>query len=140
MKSAPANCQTRTVVVVEDDPENRDVLEMAIGMEGFPVRVACDHDEAVDVLNSADPSLILLDYYGVGENIREFINRARLLHPKVPIVLVTGAKNPAQKARSLGLKEFLAKPFSSQQLHDLLEKHCVEKARKSEAPLAFNMF
>jgi DNA-binding NtrC family response regulator len=141
MKSASTNCQTRTVVVVEDDPENRDVMEMAIGMEGFNVRLASDHAEALEVLASTDPSVVLLDYYGVGENVRDFITHARFLHPRVPIVLVTGAKNPAQKARTLGLKEFLAKPFSSQDLHALLTKHCARHLRRAApSQLAFNLF
>ena len=122
MISAKAN--DHTIVVVEDDQDTGDMLEIALSMDGYSVRVASDRDDAMEIITATEPSVILLDYYGVTSDLKEFISCIRAVKPDVPIVLVTGAREPMEKARDLGLDEFLAKPFDSEKLGALLSHHC----------------
>src|ERR1051326_321572 len=107
---------SRPVVFVEDDPDCREVIELAITLEGYSVRVAKDHQEALDLLYYSTPSIVFVDYYGVASNMKAFVAQIRNLHPYVPVILMTGARNPEEKSRELGLKEHLGKPF---QIDDL---------------------
>jgi CheY-like chemotaxis protein len=136
-------CRTReqTVVVVEDDPEISEAMELAVSIQGYSVRVASNQAEALELIEATEPNVVLLDYYGVSSNLEDFVRSIRLLHPRVPIVLVTGAKEPRSKAKALGLKECLPKPFDSNELFTLLEKHCGRPARASRAKqVEFSLF
>ena len=119
-----------TVLLVEDDPDTAEAMEMAISMEGYPIRVASDQADALDMLPLTKPSVILLDYYGVTSDIKKFVARIREIHPKVPIVLMTGARDAKTKAKELGLKECLPKPFSADALRNILKKHCAAATSK----------
>jgi DNA-binding response OmpR family regulator len=114
----------QTVLLVEDDPDTAEAMEMAISMEGYPIRVASDQADALDMLPLTKPSVILLDYYGVASDIKKFVARIRAIHPKVPIVLMTGARDADSKAKELGLKDCLPKPFGADALRNILKKHC----------------
>jgi DNA-binding response OmpR family regulator len=122
----------QTVVVVEDDPEIGEVIELAVSVQGYTVRVAANQADALELIAATEPAVVLLDYYGVSSNLEDFVRSIRLLHPRVAIVLVTGAKEPRSKAKALGLKECLPKPFCSNELFALLKKHCGRPARAAQ--------
>ena len=142
------SAQKRTVVVVEDDRDTSEMLELAIAMEGYTARSAADPLEALDLISATKPELVLLDYYGVTAELESFVNSIRAIHPTTRIVLMTGAKKPADKASQLGLKEWLAKPFDSNTLQQLLRakrpagRKSARKAQSvpAEQPFAFNLF
>jgi DNA-binding NtrC family response regulator len=137
-----ANRKRGTVVVIEDDEDTSEIIALAVAMEGHSVHVAREHTEAIELITLTDPDMILLDYYGVTSDIQALINAIDAIQPYAPIVLMTGAKQPAEKARELGLREHLAKPFNTEDLRSLLRIHCKSSrsGRPSQRKLAFNIF
>jgi len=119
-----------TVLVVDDDPEICEVLELALTIEGYAVRIAYDEVLALEIASSEPLALIMLDYHGVGANTQKIVERLREIDPSVPIVLMSGINNPARRAKDLGLKHFLAKPFDINALRKVLEAHVGTRRRK----------
>jgi len=122
---------SKPIVFVEDDADCREIIELAVTLEGYSVSLASDHGEALDLLNHTDPSIVFIDYYGVSSDVKRFVGQIRRLHPNVPIVLMTGARNPGEKIRDLGLNEYIEKPFQIDDLIGLLKRHHI---RPSQAP------
>jgi len=109
-----------SIVVVDDDPEIREVLELALGAEGYSVEVAKDRNSATEIILKTNPSVILLDYYMNGINADDFIADLRGRAIATPIILMTGAHDAADKAKELGLRYVLPKPFDLDALLDLV--------------------
>lgn len=104
-------------MIVEDDPDTREMLERFLELEGFEVRTAANGQLALDAL-SADSALsvILLDLMMPVMDGWEF---ARSLDPgaRPPIIVLSADRNVSAKAKEIGALGWLAKPF---ELSDLL--------------------
>jgi len=136
-----AATKSNTVLIVDDDSEICDALQMAVSMEGFDVRVSESQSEALEIVQLAPPALILLDYYGVGNDTKRFVRSVRGYNSTIPIVLMTGAKDPSAKCRELNLKHYLAKPFEIESLQKILRDLAPAPAvKKSSEAVCFSLF
>lgn len=132
---------SKPIIFVEDDADCREIIELAVTLEGYSVSLARDHHEALDLLAETQPGIVFVDYYGVSSNQRLFIDQIRQLHPGVPIVLMTGARNPEEKIRELGIKEYLIKPFQIDDLVSILSRHRVQPAQaRASRRMQFSLF
>jgi DNA-binding NtrC family response regulator len=133
---------SRPVVFIEDDQDSREIIELAVSLEGYTVKLAKDYQEALDLLTHSVPSIVFVDYYGVASDMKGFIAQIRNLHPHVPIVLMTGARFPEEKTRELGLREYLGKPFQMDDLAAILKRHriCPAEAPVSRRIQRFSLF
>ena len=129
-----------TVLIVDDDMEICEALEMAVSMEGYSVRIAPDHQEALETIAVEEPAIIFLDYYGVGDDTRTFVEAVRARGVSAPIVLMTGAKDPREKVRQVGLKSYLAKPFDLDDILKVLRKHRVERVAPPSERVPISLF
>lgn len=86
-----ADNKDRIALVVDDQPENRELLRRALEQEGWQVREAGNGREALDRLAGRTPSLILLDLMMPVMDGFEFVVEMHKLDPSpnVPIVVVT---------------------------------------------------
>jgi DNA-binding response OmpR family regulator len=128
------------VLVIDDDPEIREALEIACHMHGYQVIVAADEFEALDAMEDYSPSLVLVDYYGIADDTRKLIARLKLIDARVPIVLMSGAQDCAEKMRELGLTQHLDKPFTMEGLLKLLAKCRIKNTPSVHDPVAFSLF
>lgn len=81
-----------SILVVEDDPDTRDVLSRTLAKAGYRLQSACDGREALDVIaNSAPPDLILLDLMMPEMDGFEFLENldTRTDGPDVPVIVLT---------------------------------------------------
>jgi CheY-like chemotaxis protein len=105
----------RTVLIVDDQPQVRSVLEEALRGAGASVLTAEDGAGALDVVTSSRPELILLDVYMPNMDGWQFLERLARLggRPEPPVVLQTSAEGHAdvQRARGLGVAAYVSKPF-----------------------------
>jgi PAS domain S-box-containing protein len=122
----------RRVVVLEDDPEGRQILDLLL------------RDEAVDAVffsNASDgfrylrevgaerrPELLISDIAMPGEDGYSLIRRVRELHrergePAMPAVALTAFASPSDRARALaaGFDAHLGKPLDPEQLRNTLQ-------------------
>ena len=126
--SAPAG----NVLIVEDDPDTREMLTMLLSTEGFHAVAAEDGLEALHLLRTVRhraphvPCLVLLDLkmprLGGGE-----FRRAQLGDPtvaSVPVAVMSGASDAEQRAQALGAVASLTKPIDFGVLLEVVRRYC----------------
>lgn len=113
------------MLVVEDDDGLLEALQELLEMEGYTVTLAHDGLEALKILETQFPRVVLLDLRMPrmdGEAFaREAHRRTRLR--SLYIIVMTANLYARQTADEIGADDFLAKPFD---VNDLLEK--IERA------------
>jgi two-component system response regulator MprA len=100
------------ILVVDDDPEIRDVVRWLLEDEGWTVETASDGRDALDRATRARPALIVLD---MGLPIMSGEEVARRLHDVYvdppPIIVVSADGRAGEKAARIGAASYLHKPF-----------------------------
>ncbi len=123
----------KRVLVVDDDEDMQDLLRQALETESYNVTVAQDGLAALEILEQANPDLILLDLMMPRMDgsafAKELHNRG--LVPSVPIIVVSADVNAKQKIETMGADGYITKPFD---LHRLLDEvaHFMEYLSKSD--------
>jgi two-component system, chemotaxis family, chemotaxis protein CheY len=107
------------VLVVDDDFEFRNAIADALGQMDWEVRGAASGGDALAVLRSWRPDVILLDLLLPAMDGWAFRAEADRQHAleNVPIVVTSGAADVRREAEKLQAAAFLAKPF---ELNDLV--------------------
>ena len=107
----------RVVLVVDDDPEIRDLMRWLLEDEGWNVETASDGRDAVDRAARSRPALIVLDMglpILTGEEVALRLH-AIYVHPP-PIIVVSADGRAGEKAARLGAAAYLHKPFDVDEL------------------------
>jgi DNA-binding NtrC family response regulator len=109
-----------SVLVAEDEPEMRNLLERVLADEGYLVRTARDGHETLQLIEDGGFDLILSDIRMPGPDGMEVLHRsmARRLHQPIILMTAFGSISSAVDAMRAGAYHYLTKPFS---LDDLLE-------------------
>jgi PAS domain S-box-containing protein len=121
---APAGAPFRDgpVLLVEDEPEVRKVIRMQLTALGHPVIEACDGVEALSLLEHVDDIAILVSDTvmpgGIGG--RELAERAQILRPGLPVLLITGYASESAATTAAPDVPVLRKPFDQPALADAL--------------------
>lgn len=117
----------RTVVVVEDDPEIRELETFLLGAEGYRVVALPDGDEVAATVKKTDADLVLLDLMLPGRpgNLVLQDLEQDLDTKKVPVIVVSAY--PRQLEATPQVRRVLAKPFDVTDLLDAVA-HELESA------------
>jgi CheY-like chemotaxis protein len=106
-------------MVVDDDADVREMIAIALDVNGWRAVAVADGQEALDRLRvDPPPSLILLDLMMPRLNGVELIQRLRA-DPRlsaIPIVVLSGDRDARRQADALGARGFLAKPVELEAL------------------------
>ncbi len=105
------------VLLVEDDPAIRNVLQMLFELNNFRVVTADTCERAIREAQSHRPDLCLVDLGLPDHDGLQFIRQTRLWSP-VPIIVLTARTLEAQRlaAFEAGADDYVIKPFSNQEL------------------------
>ena len=109
------------VLVVEDDPSVRGLIQAILEGESLEVVLAADGEEGLRLARSVDPAVVLLDVMMPGLGGPEVIRRLRAADGSLPfaVLVVTGASEIADPLRrELGPDAVLEKPFDVVTLAD----------------------
>ena len=115
------------VLIVDDDPLNRMLIEKIIYKSGFQYSTASDGEEALEKAFSEHFDIILLDIMMPGKDgfqVCEEI-RANPATQNIPIIFIT-AKNDeesVQKGYGCGAQDYITKPFDQHKLIKSMRKH-----------------
>ena len=109
-----------TILVVEDDPAVREMIQLALSSGGYAVQEAGNTLDARQTIARQAPDLILLDWMLPGQSGFEF---ARALHrdsshKHIPVIMLTARDQEEDKVAALeaGADDYVAKPFSVSEL------------------------
>ena len=111
---------TNTVLVVEDDPDIRELLRFTLERAGLKVVEAERGEDALTVLDGPQPSVAIIDWMLPGINGVELTQRLRKdpLTSAMPLIMLTARGEEADKLKSFdsGIDDYLTKPFSPKEL------------------------
>ncbi len=113
--------RARTVLVVDDEPEIRATLGLMLEFFGYDVREAPGGEEALQLLGTAPVDAVILDRTMPGLDGDETLARLRRTHPTLPVVLCSGLERSADLAHGEGPTRFLLKPYTLDELADVLQ-------------------
>ncbi len=116
--SNPAGAaEMSSILVVDDDPELRHVIRWALEEDGWAVETAADGQEALEQATQRRPRLVILDMglprldgEGLAAGLRAVYGDA------LPILLITADGHAIDKARRVGARAHLSKPFEIDEL------------------------
>jgi two-component system OmpR family response regulator len=117
--SSPGATQAEArLLVVEDDPNIRELLSASLRFAGFAVDAVTTGAEAVTAGREAKPDLIVLDVMLPDYDGFEVIKRLRETGIRVPVVFLTARDGTEDKVRGLtaGGDDYVTKPFSLEEL------------------------
>ena len=117
-----------TILVAEDDPVNMLLISEVLTKMGFSVIKATDGKQALDLLNSHQPAMILMD---VNMPEMDGLEATRIIRglPRpqgdIPIVALTAGAMKEDKERCLevGMNSVITKPFRMEELEEALRKY-----------------
>ena len=103
-----------SVLVVDDEPSIVQSLSGLLSDEGYKVSTAVDGYEALKVVDSDSPDLVLLDIWMPGMDGIETLKEIKKYHPHTQVIIITGHGNveTAVKATKLGAFDLIEKPLS----------------------------
>jgi two-component system nitrogen regulation response regulator NtrX len=120
------------ILVVDDEPDIRLLVEAILRDEGFEARGAGTSDEAIAAYRARRPALVILDVWLQGSKL-DGIGILDVLHqeePRVPVVMISGhgTIETAVAAIQRGAYDFIEKPFNSDRLL-LVVRRALEAAK-----------
>ena len=124
------------ILIVDDDPDIREVLSIQLGNEGYDVLEAADGIKAIGaVAQNPDVDLVILDVMMPGISGVEACMEIRRIS-SVPILFLTAKLNESDKAEAYGSggDDYLVKPFSKAELmmkvKSLMRRYNVYKGKR----------
>jgi two-component system phosphate regulon response regulator OmpR len=110
--------QPATVLIVDDEPDVREVLEEYFTTHGFEVRVAADAAAARALLKSDRADVALIDIHMPGEDGLSLARHLREHHAGLAIVMLTSASTVVDRIVGLevGADDYVSKPFDPREL------------------------
>ena len=138
-KPVPPKPETRTVLVVDDNKDYRELVKHLLMVNHYSVLEAGDGQEALASVNAVPPDLMLVDFNMPKMNGYELIQEVRSNYEnrKVKIIMFTGATN-RQHLRTLNMdiSDFLEKPVSNAKLLESVARAFAAGRTTAQAPEA----
>lgn len=108
------------ILIVEDEPSILKFLSQNLILRGFEVLAVTDGQSGLEQARGADPDLILLDLMlpvMSGWDVLKAMGREGILD-RTPVIIVTAASRAEdeRRARALGARDYLVKPFGVQEM------------------------
>lgn len=116
------------ILVVDDNPDNANIIRDYLGARGYPITVAYNGDDALKAFEEVKPALVLLDVMMPGRDGWQ-VCREMKEHPtlgrSVRIVMVTALDDWVNKRQALqtGADDFVEKPFELSKLAATVERN-----------------
>ena len=111
---------THEILIVDDEPDIRLLIEGILQDEGYETRLAGDADSAIKAFHARRPSLVILDIWLQGSKMDglEILKLIQNEKPAVPTIMISGhgTIETAVSALQHGAYDFIEKPFKTDHL------------------------
>jgi two-component system phosphate regulon response regulator PhoB len=108
------------VLLVEDEPAQREILRYNLASEGYEVTMAENGDDAMLLAEEVRPDLVLLDWMLPGVSGIEVLRRlkARRQTSEIPIIMLSARSEEMDRVRGLetGADDYMVKPYAVSEL------------------------
>jgi DNA-binding response OmpR family regulator len=123
---------TRTVLVIDDDPDIREALQAILEGRGLCVRCAADGEVGIASALDAPPDLVIVDMLMPRASGFVVLERLKQQHRlTVPVIMLSGIDSDHQQAFAefLGADLYLRKPVRPAQLFQAVDRFCPPAAK-----------
>ena len=122
-----ATLKDKRILVVDDDPDIVMAIRTVLGDMGATVDSAGDGNTAVSLAEEKEPDLVILDIMLPQKSGFLVLERLRQKRPRSEgprIIMITGneGRRHRQYAETLGVDEYMTKPFRMDRLREVTEK------------------
>ncbi len=108
---------SRHVILIEDEPNITEAIRFLLTRDGWSVDAHADGSGAVELIQSAQPDLVILDLMLPGKSGLEIIRELREVESlkALPVLMLTarGQMKDREMAERAGVTRFMTKPFSN---------------------------
>jgi DNA-binding response OmpR family regulator len=115
-----------SVLVIEDEPHIRDILEHNLKLDGFEVYAAGDGSTGLELVHEKSPKLILLDWMMPGMDGLEVLSRLKSDNKTehIPVFMLTakGSMYDLGQALYKGADDYITKPFDPTELGKIVRE------------------
>ena len=118
-----------TILVVDDDPDSRDILKRFLIPTEYKVETVKNGKEAGERLKCANFDLVLTDFEMPEMDGLALLSFVKSRYPDIPVILVTGRASGKTKKEALeiGVESVLSKPFTRDQLLAIVSEALIKK-------------
>jgi len=111
-----------TILVVDDEPKLRTILQEFLRLHGFTVTTAASGEEALEQLKRFAPTVVLLDIKMPGMDGLLTLKKIKAVQPRVIVIVITGLEEEQTMAQALalGAHDYITKPFNFEYLETIL--------------------
>jgi len=119
--------ESKTILIVDDDPDIVNAITVGLDGTGATLEVAEDGNAAVEKVAELDPDLIVLDAMlpkRSGFLVLEGLKNKKKRGDRPLVVMITGNEGKRHQvwAETLGVDDYITKPFRMERLIDSVEK------------------
>jgi len=118
---------TSTIMLVEDEHQQREALAMLFEAEGYKVLAAESAEAGAQYIQQTLPDMIVSDVKLPGIDGFTFFDQVRghASSKQVPFIFITGYNDPdaIAEVRRLGALDYITKPYDLENLINLVKKH-----------------
>jgi two-component system, cell cycle response regulator DivK len=119
------------ILVVDDNPQNLKLARVILTTEGYQVRTAIDAEDALNILESFQPELILMDLQLPRMDGFELTRRlkadARFRHIIILALTAYAMKGDQERALAAGCDGYMAKPVDTDALPRMVAAHLASR-------------
>jgi two-component system, OmpR family, response regulator len=128
---------TQNILVIDDDPHLREIVEFALAKAGFKVRCAADGQAGLAAFAEQRPDLVVLDILMPEMDGTEVIKRLRETS-QVPVIFLTSVDEEVDRILGLemGADDYITKPFSPRELVARVKAVLRRVAKPAPEPVA----
>ena len=114
-----------SILVIDDESVTRRVVIHALKTMAIEVKSAENGTQALQIAEETKLSLAIVDINLPDIDGFEVMRRLQTIQPALPMICFTARNHPGDEvtAQEVGAVDFLYKPFSTQELRDLVKKH-----------------
>jgi DNA-binding NtrC family response regulator len=126
------------ILIVEDEPKMRRLLEISLGEDGHHVRSVGDAEAALKGLAREPADLIVTDLKLPGMSGLDFLLEARRMNASTPMIVMTayGSVETAVEAMKAGASDYVLKPFTMAEMKLVISKELdVQRVRDENRSL-----
>ena len=118
------------ILLIDDDPDIRTVMQILLKKHGFEVDTAFREEEVYEKVRSYRPALILLDVLLSGADGRTICKNLKGNEDtkEIPVIMFSAHPGAADKIDSYGADDFISKPFNVDKLLQKLRKQLGNEA------------
>ncbi len=122
------------ILIVDDEEVLRDVLDAVLRREGFDIVTASSGEEALNVLDTEEIDLVILDVMLPGISGIDTMRAIRISNPHLPVIIITAFSSidGAIDAMKQGAFHYIPKPFKNEEVVLTVNKALEQRRLSSE--------